>query len=521
MAKHLRLRGSASGSRKLAAPVAVLAVLMSPQCRADWRITPSVDLRETYSDNVRLEADQFARSQFITDLAPSLAVANNGPRLKLTAAFTTHLYAYSNERLDGTNSSQRQLAANAKAKLIEDLLFFDATGSIAQQAVSAFGPQVADNGYADTNRTEVRTWRLSPYLAHHFGSAATAELRYSRDSVKSGDASLEDSTGNTVSTSISSGTAFRTIGWGLHASHADIDSSRSGESTEETASAQLSWRVSDTLSLNVNRGYDKYDYKALAGSTAGPSYSLGMVWAPSTRTQLQASVGKRYFGDSYSLDATHRSRHSVWSITYNDAVTTTRGQFLQPVTIDTAALLNGLFAATISDPVARQQAVDAYIRSNNLPALQVNNTNAFSNRYFLQKEFRASTGFSTARTVTLFSLSATRRTALSIQEGDVGLPGNSLADLNDNTKLASAVASVNYKISPRSAAILTLSKTRTESLTTGIKDDQLLLSVGMTKQLQQKLKGAIELHRAQGNALTLGGRTYHENAVTASLSYQL
>ena len=49
-------------------------------------------------------------------------------------------------------------------------------------------------------------------------------------------------------------------------------------------------------------------------------------------------------------------------------MTTTRGQFLQPVAVDTAALLNGLFSAAISDPVARQQAVDAYIRSNGLPA---------------------------------------------------------------------------------------------------------------------------------------------------------
>ena len=505
----------------LAAPVAVLALLLSPQCRADWKVTPSVDLRETYSDNVRLEADQFAKAQFITDLAPSLLIANNGPRLKLTAAFTTHLYAYSNERIDGTNSSQRQLAANARARLIEDLLFFDAAASIGQQAISSFGPQVANNGYADTNRTEVSTWRVSPYLSHRFGSAATAELRYVRDSVKSGNVGLGDSTASTVSTSIASGAAFRTLGWGLQASHENLDSTRGGESTADTASAQLNWRVSNTLSLNANRGYDKYDYKAFAGSTAGPSYSLGLVWSPSSRTQLQASAGKRYFGNSYTFDATHRSRHSVWSINYNDAVTTTRGEFLRPVSIDTAALLNGLFAATITDPAARQLAVDAYIRSNNLPALQVQNTNGFSNRYFLQKQFRASAGFNGARTILLFSLNATKRNALSIQQAEINLPGSSLAELNDNTRQAGATASLNYRISPRSAATLMLSKTRTESLATGFKDDQLLLSVGMTRQLQKKLKGALELRHAQGNALVVGGRTYRENAITASLSYQL
>jgi len=534
MAKRLRLR--AAGPRTLAAPVAMLALLMAPQCRADWRITPAVELRQIYSDNVRLEAGPLARSQFITDLAPSLAIANNGALLKLTAAFTTHLYAYSSERVDNTNRSQRQLAASARAKLIEDMLFFDATASINQRAVSAFGPQLADNGYAGANRAEVRTWRLSPYLAHRFGAAATAELRYARDAVASNNVgpgstvggstgnslgnSLGDSIGNTVSTSISSGPAFRTIGWGLRASHHQLDSTRGGESTEDTASAQLNWRVSELLSVNANYGYDKYDYQALAGATAGQSYSLGLVWAPSRRTQLQASAGKRYFGNSYMVNATHRSRHSVWNLSYNDAVTTTRGEFLRPVSVDTASLLDGLFSATIADPVARQQAVDATIRSNGLPASTIQNSNYFGNRYILQKQLLLSTAFNTARTTTVFSLNATRRQALSQQEAASALPGVGADSLNDNTRQAGATLSLSYRISPRSGASLLMSRTRTESLATGLKNDHLLLSLGMTRQLQRKLKGAVELRRVHGNTVTLGGGTYRENALSASLSQQ-
>ena len=525
MAKHLRLRTPpATASRTLAAPAAVLALLMSPQCSADWRITPSIELRETYSDNVRLEADPLARGQFITDLAPSLSIANNGPRLKLTAAVTAHLYAYSDKRLDGTNSAQRQLAANANAKLIDNLLFFDATASIAQQAISAFGPQVANNGYADTNRAEVSTWRLSPYLAHRFGSSATAELRYAHDVVKSGDAafgnSIGNSIGNTVSTSIASGPAWRTIGWGVRASHQRFDSPRGGESTEDTASAQFNWRISEALSVNANRGYDKYDYKAQAGATAGASYSLGLVWSPSQRTQLQASAGKRYFGNSYMLNATHRSRHSVWNLSYNDAVTTTRGEFLRPLSVNTASLLDGLFSATISDPVARQLAVDAYIRSNGLPASTIQNSNYFSNRYFLQKQFVLSAAFNTAKTTTLLSLNATRRNALSIQESASALPAIGPDSLNDNIRQAGATLSLTYRMSPRGGANLMVSRTRSESLATGIKSDQLLLSLGMTRQLQKKLKGAVDLRRVSGSALNLGGRTYRENALSASLSQQ-
>ena len=530
MAKRLRLR--ATGPRTLAAPVAMLALLMAPQCRADWRITPAVELRQIYSDNVRLEADPLARSQFVTDLAPSLAIVNNGPRLKLTAAFTTHLFAYSSERVDNTNRSQRQLAASARAKLIEDMLFFDATASINQRAVSAFGPQLADNGYAGANRAEVRTWRLSPYLAHRFGAAATAELRYARDAVASNNVglgntagnslgnTLGDSIGNTVSTSISSGPAFRTIGWGLRASHHQLDSTRGGESSEDTASSQLNWRMSEALSVNANYGYDKYDYQALTGATAGASYSLGLVWAPARRTQLRASAGKRYYGNSYMLNATHRSRHSVWNVSYNDAVTTSRGEFLRPLSVDTASLLDGLFSATIADPVARQLAVDAYIRSNGLPASTIQNSNYFGNRYILQKQLLLSAAFNTAKTTTVFSLNATSRNALSQQDTASSVPGIEADSLNNHTRQVGAALSLTYRMSPRSGANLLMSKTRTESLATGIKNEQLLLSLGMTRQLQRKLKGAVEVRRAHGNALTLGGRTYRENALSASLSHQ-
>ena len=513
----------AAGALPLAAPLAVLALLMASPCRADWRITPSVELRRLYSDNVQLTTDQLARSQFITDLAPSLAIANRGPRLKLSAAFTTHLFAYSDDRIGGTNRSQRQLAANARAKLIEDLLFFDATASIDQRAVSAFGPQVAANGYAAINRTEVSTWRLSPYLAHRFGPAATAELRYARDSLKSGNAGLGDSignsVGNTVSTSVTSGPALRTFGWGMRANHHTFDSTRGGQSTEDTASAQLNWRWSEPLSFNLNRGYDKYAYAALAGDTGGPSYSLGLAWTPSRRTQLQASAGKRYYGNSYMLNGTHRSRHSVWNLSYNDTVTTTRGEFLRPLSVDTASLLDGLFSATIADPEARRQAVDAYIRTNGLPASTIQNSNYFSNRYFLQKQFLMSAAFNTAKTTTMVSLTATRRNALSLQQAASTVPG--IPDsLNDATRQTSAALSFNYRMSPRSGANLIVSKTRSESPATAIQSKQLLLSMGMTRQLQKKLRGAVELRRVGGNALALGGRTYRENAVSASLSQQ-
>ena len=516
------------------APFALLALLTAPHCRAEWKVTPKVDLRETYSDNVRLAASDAARGAFVTDLTPSLSIASDSARFKLNATFGASLYAYSNDPVEGsspnngtsnTNRSQRHLSGNARARLIEELLFVDANASIGQQAISAFGPQVANGnnntGYQDANRAQISTYRISPYVAHRFGSDASAELRYTHDSVKSGNVGLGNSTGNSVSLSLASGAAFRTLGWGIQLSRQDLDDSLARTSRSETASATLRWRLQESLSVNANGGYDKYDYAALGGTTAGKSYSLGATWTPSARTSVQASAGRRYFGTSYSLVASHRSRYAVWSANYSDAVTTTRAQFLLPATIDTAAMLDRLFSANFPNPVERGQAVDAYIRATGLPASLADNINYFTNRYVLQKQLQLAAAFNSAKTTTVLSLSATKRQALSTQQTDSTLLGASQSSLNDNTRQAAASAVLNYRISARSGATLQLSKSRTDSLSSGLSNQQNLVSVAVTRQLQRKLKGALELRRAHGNALSQGGRTYRENAVSASLSLTL
>jgi uncharacterized protein (PEP-CTERM system associated) len=285
--------------------------------------------------------------------------------------------------------------------------------------------------------------------------------------------------------------------------------------------ANLRYRANSSLDLTMSSGYDKYDYQSLGGATAGKNYSLGFNWAPSARTSIQASAGKRYFGNSYFLVANHRSRRTVWSINYNDAVTTTRAQFLIPAAIDTASMLDRLFTTSIPDPVARQQAVDAYIRATGLPASLANNINYFSNRFILQKQFQMSAAFNAPKTTSIVSLNASKRNALSTAQSDSALLGTSLSTLNDDTKQISASLLSNHRLNSLTAVNLSVTALRTESLTTGIRNKQKFATVAITHKFERRLRGAIELRRSQGNADVTGGRSYRENAISASLSLQL
>jgi uncharacterized protein (PEP-CTERM system associated) len=520
MAKSRRASAGHALPSPLAAPVVMLVVLLAPPARADWKVEPAVELRGTYSDNVLLLPDERARGQFIVDLSPSMRLRTDSPRLKLNAAASAHLYTHTGESIQGTNATQTQLQADGRAKLIDDLLFLDGGASIGQQAISAFGPQVS-NGYSNTNSTKVSTWRLSPYATHSFGTAATGTARYTRDSVKSGNALLGDSVSDTLALSLDSGPAFRVVGWGLQANRQQVDDSLGRDYQIATASASAHLRIGHTFTVDANGGYDKYEYASPGGASAGTSRSLGFTWTPSLRTRIQLSAGKRYFGPSYLLALSHRSRHTVWTANYNDAVTTTREQLFIPAAVNAADMLDRLFSASISDPEARRLAVDAFIRANGLPPSLAHNVNYFTNRFILQRQFQASAAFNTARTTSVVAINANKREALSAIEEDRPLAGSGPLSLNDNTRQAGASILVSYRLTPRSGVSMALNSSRTESLSTGIKSNQRTFNLSLTRQFQSKLKGVVELRRNQGVLGLSGGGQFHENAVSASLSYQL
>src|SRR5690349_2746480 len=59
----------------------VLGLLFAPCSRAEITFTPSVLLRETWSDNANLAPSGLERSNFITELAPAFSVAANTQRV--------------------------------------------------------------------------------------------------------------------------------------------------------------------------------------------------------------------------------------------------------------------------------------------------------------------------------------------------------------------------------------------------------------------------------------------------------
>ena len=120
------------------------------------------------------------------------------------------------------------------------------------------------------------------------------------------------------------------------------------------------------------------------------------------------------------------------------------------------------------------------------------------------------------------SVSNTRRNALSPEGVDAPLTTDIvLGGLNDNTHQLSASLSLAYRLSSRTAATLTTSKSRSVSTTTNLRQNQANINLVVNHQFGRKLSGSAEVHRTHGDAFGLGNRTYSENAISDSLNYQL
>jgi uncharacterized protein (PEP-CTERM system associated) len=500
------------------APLAA-ALLVALPAQAQWKVTPSLTLTETYSDNPGLASGANKRGQFITEATPAIRVDGHNSRLQFSAQARSSFFAYSGGRPGNARTNNNQYTAAGSLKVIDEFMYVDARVNGGTRAVSAFGPDGSGvNRYTSENRTQLTSWSVSPYLVQRFGNFAAATLRYTHDSVNADETRFGSSVSDGVSFNLASGRGWRDLGWNMRYARQQVANSRFGDSSSENAQFGLNYRLQRTLSLTATAGYDVYDYGDFGGRTSGPSWSAGFAWRPTVRTAIEMSAGRHFLGNTGSLLATHRSRHTVWKASYSDAVTSTRQQFTQGQQLDTATLLDSLFAVSIPDPVARRQAVLDYIQLAGLPPTQGEQINYLTNRYFRQKLAQASVGYTMRQHGAVVTLFANERVALSSGAADSELLGSQLFSLNDNVRQVGANAAYSYRVNARTSAGVTLTALRSRSLSTGIQSDQQALRLGMTRRFSRNLFGNAELRHLRGNRGF--GADYKENAISATLSAQ-
>lgn len=504
--------GANAGAADLKSTEGVFASESKLGANADtafWKLVPTIDLSETYSDNVRLFSAGKEESATITQISPGLTITANGQRLKLNLNYVMQNSYYSG--VTNESKTNHLLHANTNLAFVQNLLFVDGIASRVQRNLTPFGQVTENNLNLTDNRVEVRTYGISPYLRKNFNNNFTGELRYSYDSVTSDAKSSVNTNSNadTVHFTLKNGTAFKTINWGLSYDRQETHFEKNASLETDMTTLNFDYYLSRSFRLTSTAGHEKNSHVSLGGKPPGYFSTIGFAWVPNQRTSFIFNAGERFYGKTYALTFNQRARMSVWSLGYNENVTTTRGQFLLPATDDTSAFLNRLWETTIPDATSRQQTVDNFIRDSSLPVSLSQPVNTFTSQVFLQKNLQGSIGLTGVKNTIVLNMFNTLRDPLSTGGLDVILNPSLLRKVRQT----GVNALWNWQFSPRTNASLNAAYSKAETLDTSLVVNTKTIRASISRQLQKKMKASLEVRHLQHDSTLVTGN-YKENAVT-------
>ncbi|MBT9590667.1 MAG: TIGR03016 family PEP-CTERM system-associated outer membrane protein [Thiobacillus sp.] len=510
----------ANPSSQRQAPLAgIVSFFMAMACTlpayaVEWRFAPSVGASATYTDNVNQSASN-PEDALILSVTPGFSLRSQGSR-RVQATVNYSLSGVARFSEDNSTDLFHNLGAVGKAELIEDFLFLDGTASISQALLSLTGSP-ADATTNNANRATVGVYSLSPYIQKRFGTFATGQARYSTGGAIFGDNAGSNSVSNAFTAGLSSGPQFNDLSWGLNYSLRQLDSGATGgNSTFERASVTAGYALTRKFRIFGTYGQERNAFLNASGAD-GVFYSGGFGWAPSRRTNIEASIGERYFGRTYSLSANHKMRATNIRVSYSEDVSDISQQFLQDSgrifwvcggqLFETSDFKPPSVQAGCAGPYTGTQVALAFnalgVPLSDLIAAGFVDR-ALANGIYVIKTFNAGVSWSRSQLGLGLSVFDTKRIYQSI------------AGTEDHTQGVSGT--VSYRLSPHTSAngSLSLSRNSTVSVIAPPRQDDLAtLSLGMNHRFDKDLSGALTYRYQQRNS-DAPNSDFNENSLTAT-----
>lgn len=484
-----------------------------PAWAGDWRITPSISVDETATDNVGLSGHN-RESDWITNIVPGINVVGTGDRVKLRFDYKMHNLYYASD--SSRNNRQNSLNAAGSLEAIENWLFIDANAVIAQQNLSAF--RGATNTNVDTNNsdntTETRTYQFSPYVKGVLGNAVDYRLRYSFNRATADSGSANDTQTRQWAARLASKTPLAKFDWSIDASTQDTAFGSGRDTQADVLRGVLTYHYAPQFRLMLIAGREANDY-ASVDKESRTIRGAGFEWAPTDRTLLSASREKRFFGDSDNITFSHRTSGTAWKYRQTKDVVTSTNQ-LSGSLGTYFDLLDGIYASAIPDAAVRAAFVNAYLLALGIsPSAQLQG-GFLTTGVTLQKRQELSFALIGVRNTVTFAATRSESQSLSQGIGSGWFVGTDFADLNRITQQG---ASINWSHKLTGLSTLTGSVSRLKSEGTGassLQTDETMYSVNFITQLGPKTNAGLGARRVEVD----GSTNYTENALTGMISHR-
>lgn len=269
-----------------------------------WVIKPRVSLTETFTDNANINlASGNKQGDLISEIAPGIRMEARTARFKVFLDYDLRgqFYAKNSEN----NRSQNALNSFGTFEAIDKWFFIDFSGAIAQQTISAFGPQSTSNATINNNSIETATYRLSPYIRGLLGGLAEYSLRYNISTTKSDSAAVSDINLSQWTGQLRGSTPFQKLNWTIDGNQQTTDYSQGRTTEAELVRLIATYSVFPQFRVSLSGGWESNNYASVA-QERNTTHGYGFDWTPTERTKLALFKEKRFFGNGHNINFSHR-----------------------------------------------------------------------------------------------------------------------------------------------------------------------------------------------------------------------
>ncbi len=469
-------------------------------------IVPTFSANATLTNNVNLSATD-KESDLIIGVSPGIQMGGQSGRVRgfLNYALTGNFYA----RNDDSSSFTNFLNASVNAEAVENWLFIDANASISQQFISPFGTQSPNVGLNNSNRTEVTTVNVAPYVQGQIAGQVNYVGRAFYTFTDSGTSQAANSTVWGALLGFDSTTRWSRLSWGLDFTYREAKFSGQRSEFDQLNVLSLNYAVTPELRVSVRGNVETSNLTTFDTETTS-GWGGGLRWTPSPRTNLVLEYDQRVFGNSHLFSFDYRTPRTVWAISNRQGLST--GQFNSGRGNPGSPfdLLFAQFAAIEPDPVARAQLVNNFLRANGIDPNSALNTGYLPNQVVLERRQEGSVSWLGQRSTVIFNVYQTQSenvAAAALDPNDPFSGGNTI-------KWRGASATWSHRLTPRATLSVSGSGQRT---TQDFGDQETTLWTGMamwSNQVAQRVSVSLSA-RYQTQS---GTASYNEAALLATLN---
>jgi len=301
-----------------------------PSSAGQWRVTPSIGVTESFTDNSTLARETEDRnSDLITLIEPGVLVRGSGGRINLNFDYSLQSKHYLRDTK--SDSLRNRLLGAGDVELVDRVLFLQGQASISRQVVD--GRQPSSNSLAgeDINSATVRTFNLTPIFRHHFGTWVDTESSATISRTDTSEQNVEDTTLVSERVRAASGRRFTILQWALEAnnSKSTTDNNQPPEK-RRNIDGTLTYVYSSRLSFLGGLGWEDVRSSGLDKQPKGLTWQVGFNSRPGPVTAFGMTVGDRNDELTFNATGSHQfSPQTSVNASYTETIQTTEQQLSQ------------------------------------------------------------------------------------------------------------------------------------------------------------------------------------------------